>query len=291
MRIFIYLTCILLLGVSCQKYKSEPYDDWERKLRDEPYPSKMTKMVIEDNWQHYDPLTYLRYNNLEEIYLESDSIPPWITSFTKLKKLIGYNIDDNKHIRSIPDDIGKLSGLEYLELRNMKIEVLPSSLKELKRLRILILSGNNFRNIPGIVAELDSLHMLSFDKNDITEVPEFVCRIKGLQALVVSGNKITRLPSFIGESKQLVFLSLDDNQLDELPESISDLPLLETILLNGNPITKLPNGLFIKPNRLTDISIENTPIEDNVQIKEQVTKLISGNSQNKKNRPSSIPNQ
>lgn len=276
-----WIICILIplfLCVGCENYSSEPYDEWEAKLRRTNPASKMKKMVIKDNWQKYDSLSYLRFTNLEEILLDTDSIPPWIVRFKKLRLLYSY---DTK-IKHIPEDICKLSKLEYIALVNTELETIPVSIKDVKQLRSLVLSGNKITQIPMFLTEIDTLYHLSLDGNNITEVPDYICQIRGLESLILSGNKIRRLPECIGSMSQLEYLSLYKNEITELPESIANLPLLEELSISDNPITKLPEKLFVNPNRLTDIYLYGTPLKDNEQVKSQIKELERKNRQKKR---------
>ena len=258
MKIRLFILVVILLLISCKEYKSEPYDKWESKLRNEMFPSKLEDLVIKPNWQQYDPKSYLRFTNVERVAIVADSIPPWLNLFPKLRWIATWRSDTVKPIQYLPEYIGRIANLDYLSLSDMEIQTIPESFKNLKRLRVLELSGNNLNHVPEILIELDSLVALSLDNNNISEIPEFICQLKDLRSLILSKNNISELPECIGELKQLDFLSLHNNQLTELPESISDLPLLENLSIGGNPISSLPEGLFDKPNRLTSIWIEDT---------------------------------
>lgn len=272
LKSFFIIVVLFLLLHSCKGYTSPPYDEWETKLREAPV-SKVHQIMIKENWQKYDSLSYLRFTNLDKIGIDSDSIPPWITRFESLRLILCYN----RAIKYIPDDLYKLTNLEVIYMIDCEIEEIPSSLSKVKKLKAILLSGNKIRHIPEFLTQMDSLCQLSLADNELTEVPDYICRIKGMESLSLSGNKITKLPDCIGDMKNLTFISVDDNQLTELPDGIADLPLLEDLFVSGNPLTKLPEELFIKPNKLTDISLRNTLIEDDKEIRKKIRELSHKN--------------
>jgi Leucine-rich repeat (LRR) protein len=51
-------------------------------------------------------------------------------------------------ISFIPANIGKLSNLETLELRENYLENLPTTIKLLQKLKLLDMGRNNFENLP-----------------------------------------------------------------------------------------------------------------------------------------------
>ncbi len=275
LRIFL-LACLLavsFLSVSCQQYSSEPYDEWEAKLRNEKSPKRTKKMLIKENWQKYDSLSYLRFSELEEILFETDSIPPWIVQFKKVRAIISYNAG----IRHIPIELSKLEQLEYIEIVDSQIDTIPYFIKDFKRLRMLVLDGNKIAHIPIALTELDSLSFLSLGENNISEVPEYICQIKGLKNLSLCKTKIKEIPDCIGSMSQLETLFFLNNQITELPESIANLPLLEDLGITDNPITKLPEGLFSKPNKITNLYVYRTPLAEDKVVKEKIEGLVKKN--------------
>lgn len=264
---------MLFLSASCQRYSSEPYDEWEQTLRYTRLTKETKKMLIKENWQRYDSLSYLRFSNVEEVLLQTDSIPPWIAHFKELRKISSFESE----IRYIPKELSKLEKLEYLYIKDSQIDTIPPYIKDFKSLRVLILEGNRITHIPHALAEMDTLYFLSLGKNDISEVPEYICQINGLNGLHLCDTKIKKIPDCIGSMSQLESLFLLNNQITELPESIADLPLLEDLGITDNPITKLPEGLFSKPNRLSDLYLYGTPLENNKHLKEKIKELIEKN--------------
>ncbi|WP_317912282.1 MucBP domain-containing protein [Carnobacterium maltaromaticum] len=103
-------------------------------------------------------------------------------------------------VNEIPNNIDVLSGLTSLNINLVggTISTLPDSIANLKELKILSLSNNNFQTFPLIVLQLPKLEDLSLDNNSIKEIPDTITNI----------------------SSHLKFLSMKNNQLVKVPETI-----------------------------------------------------------------------
>lgn len=68
-------------------------------------------------------------------------------------------------IEKIPKEIGELSSLVYINLRENRLESLPDSFRNLKNLIEINLEENYFKKFPEILLELPNLKRVSFQKN------------------------------------------------------------------------------------------------------------------------------
>jgi Leucine-rich repeat (LRR) protein len=68
---------------------------------------------------------------------------------------------------SIPEEIFKMTELEYLDLSKNKIDSIPKEIGELKNLRVLIISKNKVKKIPIELYGLKNLKILDLSSNDI----------------------------------------------------------------------------------------------------------------------------
>lgn len=209
-------------SASCQeKYREEPYDDFEKELRAVYSPQKLDKLVLDKYWEKRDSLTYLRFKNIETIFLyETDSIPPWITKYKKLQVL--YN-SSNSDIKVIPENIGNLSNLENLIL-NTSIEHIPISIWNLNNLRALELRGGEEIIVPSTINSLKKLEWLSLE--GFKSVPNEIFELENLKSLYLMNCNVSVLPSTINNLKKLEWLSLKGNPLEYLPEELFELPNL-----------------------------------------------------------------
>ena len=104
----------------------------------------------------------------------------------------------------IPKEIGKLTNLQYLSLRNNQ------------------LTGE----IPKEIGKLVNLELLCLDKNQLTgEIPKEIGKLINLRELYLSDNQLTgEIPKEIGKLINLKYLYLRDNQLTgEIPKEVNKL--------------------------------------------------------------------
>ncbi|GKV45700.1 hypothetical protein SLEP1_g52757 [Rubroshorea leprosula] len=105
----------------------------------------------------------LSYNNFhgEIKYLLGDFHSCWNTS------LMWLQLSYNKFVGSLPDSLGELKNLQYLDVFNNNLTgSLPNSLATLKHLQHLDLSSNSFSgSIPKSIGNLSSLRMLDLSDN------------------------------------------------------------------------------------------------------------------------------
>lgn len=100
---------------------------------------------------------------------------------------------NHNNLKSIPDDIYKLSNLKSLRLSYNKLTSLPESLTHLMNLKELELSDNN---LGGFYTEdtdfrFDSLIYLNISNNNISKVPKSLKYLTNLQTLHISNNSLT----------------------------------------------------------------------------------------------------
>ena len=81
--------------------------------------------------------------NLAYLYLDGNNISFVPADIGKFKNMVGMRLDHNAHLKRLPDEMGELVKLETLDLRHNAIETLPSTFKNLQRLKYLYLDGND----------------------------------------------------------------------------------------------------------------------------------------------------
>ena len=74
----------------------------------------------------------------------------------------------NNNLRQLPDWLGQLTTLEFLDLSGNQLNVLPSSFSQLHRLKRLNIDNNQFSVLPQTLTQLPSLNHLSLDNNPFT---------------------------------------------------------------------------------------------------------------------------
>jgi Leucine-rich repeat (LRR) protein len=126
-----------------------------------------------------------------------------------------------------------------LKLNELQIPALPTTVGELKGIKILYLQNNALTSLPDEFANLTQLDTLNLDKNALTSFPEVLTRLPKLATLSLAHNQLKEIPVEIGKLKNLTTLNLYNNQLSTLPEEIYNLPALRRLEIGGkNPLAR-----------------------------------------------------
>ncbi|KAK4255925.1 hypothetical protein QN277_008852 [Acacia crassicarpa] len=170
--------------------------------------------------------------------------------FAKLP-LIELNLMGNQISGPIPNEIGEITTLEYLELGDNLLEgTLPSSLGKLEQLETLSLSGNNFSGtIPKSFANLKNLRYMSLDGNNITgKIPHFIGNLTSLRQLNLQGTSMEGpIPTTISLLKNLSVLRISDlhGPATMTFPNLENLTNLEILVLRNCSIhDSIPNYIF-----------------------------------------------
>ena len=147
--------------------------------------------------------------------------------------------------------------LEVLNLSGNQLSALPDDLAQLKKLRILFCSDNEFRRMPAVLGECPALEMVAFKANRIETVEESALS-ESLRWLILTDNRIDRLPASIGRCVRLRKLMLAGNCLSGLPEEMAACVDLELIRLAANRFSGFPAWLFEMP-RLSWLGLGGNP--------------------------------
>ena len=155
-------------------------------------------------------------------------------------------------IKKLPAEIGQLQTLRRLRL-SYKISAfpeipdafnyltdLPPEITQLKNLRTLDLSGNQFTTVPDEVAELEYLRKLDMSNNQLTDLPDWLSRLQSLEKLDMTGNKIGAIPEGVAKLPRLRRLDLFGNKIASVPAGIGRLRNIEVIDLRGNQLRTVP---------------------------------------------------
>ncbi|XP_045461834.1 E3 ubiquitin-protein ligase LRSAM1-like isoform X1 [Harmonia axyridis] len=141
-------------------------------------------------------------------------------------------------IKEVPQGIYSLCRVFLKERLSLESNCLSSLsgggiLSELRFLKILNISHNNFITLPESIGTLTSLQEFYASHNSLKELPGSLCDLENLQILDVSHNKLKQLPDDIGILQYLKKLNLVNNHLKQLPASICQAQRL--VCLNLDP--------------------------------------------------------
>lgn len=156
-------------------------------------------------------------------------------------------------LEALPEEIGNLRKLEELIIDNgngcsMSVS-LPRSIGKLENLRVLRLYGaiergerRKIESLPGTIANLRRLEVLDLGRNGLEAVPPQIAALSNLKTLRLEYNSLRAIPAFIGDFKNLKELSLDAN------ENIANLPA-SLLKLKGLRISMGNNSLKLKDQK------------------------------------------
>jgi len=189
-----------------------------------------------------------KLKNLEELNLAgvNDSN---LKGIGKLKTLKRLNLKMNNQITKLPDEIGDLENLEYLNLGDNYLYDLPKSLGNLKNLKELYTRENNFNStMPAAIFSLYNLEKLNVGSSSITKIPKEIKNLKKLVELRAQNNQISEIAD-LGSLQNLKYLVLSNNKLKKFPKGLENLKNLEVLNLSWNQIDEeIPESLNNLPN-------------------------------------------
>lgn len=100
----------------------------------------------------------------------------------------------------------------FFSFRNNQLSDLPSDMKNLTKLRSIILSCNRFKSFPEVLYEIVSLETVLLGNNQVGKVdPHRLIKMVNLSTLDLSNNDLLNIPPELGLCTTLRCLSLDGN--------------------------------------------------------------------------------
>ncbi|HBE26901.1 MAG TPA: hypothetical protein DDW33_14585, partial [Ktedonobacter sp.] len=118
---------------------------------------------------------------------EGEAIP--VVSKDRLasnESTIGYYAENNAVVAlsvrycaltALPESLGQLSNLQYLDMTGNQLTSLPEALGSLVQLRKLYLDENQLASLPESLGHLTNLHELHVDKNLLASLPTSISQL------------------------------------------------------------------------------------------------------------------
>ncbi len=166
----------------------------------------------------------------------------------------------------------RYSKVRRLDMSKQQLKELPSDLKKFENLRSVNLSNNpdlNFENAIQTLRELKKLEVVILDSNRIEKIPENIGSIKLLTHLSLVNNPkldLSQLSEILQESTRLKSLNLSNNNIQKLPESFSELSTITNLRLTNNGINSVDDFIVLGKMESLDLlwldenNIEELPI-------------------------------
>jgi internalin A len=176
-------------------------------------------------------------------------LPPEIGTLRHLKRLrLGKWDKETKkwagnQLTALPETIGNLHNLKYLDLNHNQLTAIPETIGNLHNLSSLSIWNNQLTAIPEVIGALHNLTNLYLKDNQLTAIPETIGNLHNLKYLIIWNNQLTAIPETIGNLHNLKYLNLSDNQLTVIPEVIGNLHNLTDLGLSDNQLTAIPETI------------------------------------------------
>ncbi|KAF3524369.1 hypothetical protein F2Q69_00050490 [Brassica cretica] len=211
--------------------------------------------------------------SIKQFSYTEDNAPFSCISFSRFPCLTELNLI-NLNIQIIPEDIGLLHSLEKLDLSGNDFVNLPTSMKNLCKLKHARLSNCvNLEALPGLTG-LQSLNLSGCSSlKSLLEPPHSVQEVTTYSLLELEIDNCTQVKSFshqLSHFTRLTYLNLSSNDFEAIPESITELTSLGTLRLNNckklKTVEDLPQSVEHLYAHGCD-SLENVTLSPNHSIK------------------------
>ncbi len=151
--------------------------------------------------------------SLRDLYLSGCGISEFPEFLSSLQNLRYINLDRNS-ITVLPSSLPP--SLRWLRLNYNKLTSLPAEIGKLTKLERIYLRNNGLTSLPAEIVSCQLLEDIDLSGNKLTEFPALLCDLPALRNIDLSGNKeISKLPddATLQRMKSLRTLSLTGTSL------------------------------------------------------------------------------
>jgi hypothetical protein len=168
---------------------------------------------------------------------------------------------ENDSLRIIPDAIGRLTNIRYLNLNFNEIEHISEEIGNCTALVMIELVGNKLKRLPESLGNLRNLETLELRANQLEYLPQSIGNLQKLKKLTLQRNRLKELPESFGDLR-IGTVSLDENELETLPESFGKLRAVEIYLVDNKiKVFPLKQVIPVHPSTYYGLAMAGNPID------------------------------
>jgi Leucine-rich repeat (LRR) protein len=146
-------------------------------------------------------------------------------------------------LHQIPKEILFFKNLESLSLEDNDLSQTDFSiLRQLPKLKKLILQECRLTKIPSSIFSLTALEEFDIYSNYISEIPEELFNLSNLKSLQIGSNNLKNLSPNISKLSRLEWIEFSDTQIMKLPNEMTKLKYLKEVYPNDT--------MFYIPNKI-----------------------------------------
>jgi GTPase SAR1 family protein len=142
-------------------------------------------------------------------------------------------------VQVILESLRRLKFLHNLTVSGWHLGTVPHEIRHLKQLKSLGLDALGLKTLPDWIGTLDLEHLSAID-NKFSALPDSIRNIRSLKTLDLGWNPFNALPSLIFEIESLTSLDLTHCNIHEISADILRLTNLRYFYWYGNPIISPP---------------------------------------------------
>lgn len=180
-------------------------------------------------------------------YQRTDSFPTELFQYPQIKILIfsrNFALRE-KNWETLPEDIHRLSNLEYLSIKQHQLKYLPKNIGKLTKLKELRIG--HIEDLPQSFGQLSALEVLKIKNYRGTTLNPVICQLPNLKYLEFINGKFQFLPKEINQLKNLESLYIEFVSLKELHPNLFKLPKLKSLSIQrtsqGDRTLEIPKAI------------------------------------------------
>lgn len=165
------------------------------------------------------------FSEQQHIDLQARNLPAIPASLYKYaSRIVSLDLSKNLQMEIPIDFIHHCRHLKQLWLANNNYVTIPQSIRYVRDLEHLNISGNRLRELQHArLEDITGLKTLRVYNNRLSKIPRSFAAFKQLSMLFMSNNDFTTFPEAICEIVSLQFLDISFNKVQEFPDEIGNL--------------------------------------------------------------------